>query len=263
MVVFCPLASGSRGNSIYLGTDKTKILFDAGISTKAIKERLAEINVDVAELDAIVISHEHHDHIQGLKVLAFKYNIPIIANSATAKAICEHLHDEPKFKIFTTGEAFEFHDLSIHPFSVKHDAIDPVGFAVQTEEMKIGIATDLGFVTKTVMHHLAACQILYLEANHEPSMVHGSSRPPVYKERVLGPTGHLSNEDCGKLITSVFHNDLKEVFLAHLSSECNSPQMALHVVSRVLQENGLTVQLTIAEQDKLTLSKWQSEMAYQ
>src|SRR5205814_4381230 len=123
-------------------------------------ERLSEIQIDIASLDAVVISHEHHDHIQGLKVLAFKYNIPIIANTQTAKAICDHLHDVPKFKIFTTGEAFEFQDITINPFSVKHDAIDPVGFTCETENLKIGIATDLGFVTKSVEHHLNRCQIL-------------------------------------------------------------------------------------------------------
>lgn len=252
MIGFCPLASGSKGNALYLGTGKTKILIDAGISGKGIKERLAELEVNIEEIDAILISHEHHDHIQGLKVLAFKHNIPVIANAATAKAICDHFHDVPKFKIFTTGEPFEFGDLVINTFNVKHDAVEPVGFTIQTDGIKVGISTDLGCVTRGVLQHLLNCQLLYVEANHEPHMVHASSRPPVLKERILGPNGHLSNEDCGKLIAHVFHDGLKQAFLAHLSSECNTPQVALNIVSKVLEEKGITLPLTVAHQDQKT-----------
>ena len=249
MIGFCPLASGSKGNAVYIGTKKTKILVDAGISAKGIKERLATLNVSIHEIDAIVISHEHQDHIQGLKVLAFKLGIPVFANHETAKAICEHFHDCPKFKIFSTGEVFEFQDFDIQSFSIKHDAVDPVGFSIRTETAKIGICTDLGFVTHPVVHNLMGCDILYVEANHQPSMVHASSRPPIYKERVLGPCGHLSNEDCGALLAKVYHENIRSVYLAHLSTECNTKEVALNVVGNVLQANKVSLALQIAHQE--------------
>ena len=134
---FCPLASGSKGNCIYVGSEQTKILIDAGISGKAIRGKLAEINVDLEDIDAILITHEHGDHIQGLKTLALRMGIPVFANSETAKGIVDCLHDCPKFKIFSTGETFEFGDLQIHPFSIQHDTLDPVAFTIHVNDLKI------------------------------------------------------------------------------------------------------------------------------
>lgn len=246
---FCPLASGSKGNCIYLGTANTKILIDAGISTKAIKSKLEEINVDLADIDAILITHEHGDHIQGLKVLAYKMGIPILANNETAKGIVEAFHDCPKFKIFSTGETFEFGDLEIHPFSIQHDTLDPVAFTIRLDNLKLGFCTDLGFVTSLVQNQLRECDYLYVEANHQPSMVHASPRPMVYKQRVLGRSGHLSNEACGQLLSQVYHPGLKHVHLAHLSSECNSPETALRVIRGILQENGVNIEMCVAPQE--------------
>lgn len=248
---FCPLASGSKGNCIYLGSDKTKILIDAGISTKAIKAKLSEIKVNIEEIDAILITHDHGDHIQGLKVLAYNMGIPLFANHETAKGIVEHFHDCPKFKIFSTGETFEFEDLEIHPFSVQHDTLDPVAFTIKTCSLKLGFCTDLGFVTSLVRNQLKHCDYLYVEANHEPSMVHASSRPMIYKQRVLGRSGHLSNRECGELLAEVAHPNLKHVHLAHLSSECNSPEMAYSVIRSILEKSGLNLDLCIAPQDKI------------
>lgn len=198
---FCPLASGSKGNCVYLGTGQTKILIDAGISAKALQARLGEINVDLAEIDAILITHEHTDHIQGLKTLAYKMGIPVLANHETAKGIVDVFHDCPKFKIFSTGESFEFGDLEIHPFSIQHDTVDPVAFTIKTGSLKLGFCTDLGFATTLVQSKLQECDYLYLEANHQISMVHSSSRPMIYKQRVLSRSGHLSNEACGTLLS--------------------------------------------------------------
>ncbi len=249
---FCPLASGSKGNSIYLGTDETKILIDAGISGRAIKTRLAEIDVTVDEIDAILVTHEHGDHIQGLKVLALKHQIPVFANSETAQAIVDQLRDCPKFKIFSTGESFEFADLKIHPFSIQHDTVDPVAFTIQTKEHKLGFCADLGFVTSLVRAQLQECDYLYLEANHEPSMVHACPRPMVYKQRVLSRSGHLSNQACAELLCDVAHPGLKHVHLAHLSSECNSPEIALNVIGEILQNQGIELEMCIAPQDKIS-----------
>lgn len=249
---FCPLASGSKGNSIYIGTEQIKILIDAGISTKALLERLKEIDVDISEIDAILITHDHFDHIAGLKTLSRRYNIPIFANHETAKGIVGTLGICPKFKIFSTGEPFEYGDLEIHPFSIQHDTMDPVGFTIKTGALKIGFCADLGFATSLVQHSLQGCDYLYLEANHQPSMVHASARPMVYKKRVLSRSGHLSNEECGQLLAQVAHPGLKHVHLAHLSSECNTPETALGVVRKILEEHGISLEMCTAPQEKIS-----------
>ncbi len=251
MYGFCPLASGSKGNCIYLGTKNKKVLIDAGLSAKAIQAKLSEIGVSINEIDAILVTHEHTDHIQGLRVLAYKTGIPVFANNETAKGIVNTFHDCPKFKIFSTGETFEFGDLEIHPFSISHDTLDPVAFTVRFDGMKLGFCTDLGFVTTLVQNQLKDCDYLYVESNHQVSMVHSSARPMVYKQRVLSKSGHLSNEACGKLLTQVAHSGLKHVHLAHLSSECNSHETALHVVNEALANEGISLNITVAPQDKL------------
>lgn len=249
---FCPLASGSKGNCIYIGTDQTKILIDAGISTRAVKLRLQEINVALEDIDAILITHDHGDHIQGLKVLAYTMGIPLLANHETAKGIVQHFHDCPKFKIFSTGETFEFGDMEIHPFSIPHDTMDPVAFTIKTGGLKLGFCADLGFVTSLVRTELKSCNYLYLEANHEPSMVHSSARPMVYKQRVLSRSGHLSNKECGELLSEIAESQLKHVHLAHLSSECNSPEVALSVIRSILEKRGINLDLTVAPQEKIS-----------
>lgn len=249
---FCPLASGSKGNCIYLGTEQTKVLIDAGLSAKKIEEKLNEINVDVGEIDAILITHEHTDHIQGLKVLAYKKKIPVFANQETAKGIIDAFHEIPKFKIFSTGETFEFGDLEIHPFTIQHDTLDPVAFTIRTGDLKLGFCTDLGFATSLVRMHLKNCDYLYLEANHQPSMVHASSRPMVYKQRVLSRNGHLSNEDCGSILADVSHPGLKHVHLAHLSSECNTPDVALSTIKSILNAKGINIDMCCAPQEQIS-----------
>jgi len=251
MIGFCPLASGSKGNAIYLGTENTKILIDAGIGVRVLTARLQEIGVALEDIDAILISHEHTDHISGLKAL-IRQNIPIFANSDTAKAIAETLGEVPKFKIFSTGETFEFGDLEIHPFSIQHDTLDPVAFTIKTMGLKLGFCTDLGFITTLVKSHLKECDYLYIEANHHPSMVHASNRPMIYKQRVLSRQGHLSNEACAELLVDIYNSKLKHIHLAHLSSECNAPDLALKIVQDKLQERGFSVELSIAFQDKLS-----------
>lgn len=249
---FCPLASGSKGNCIYLGTNQTKILIDAGISTKVLQARLSEINVDLSDIDAILITHEHMDHILGLKTLAFKKGIPVFANHETAKGIVDTFHDCPKFKIFSTGETFEFGDLEIHPFSIQHDTLDPVAFTIRMNNLKLGFCTDLGFATSLVQFQLNDCDYLYVESNHEPSMVHASSRPMVYKQRVLSRSGHLSNDACGNLLANVYSPKLKHVHLAHLSSECNSPETAIKIVRGILEQKGIQLDMCTAPQDKIS-----------
>ena len=252
MIGFCPLASGSKGNSIFIGTKTTRVLIDAGISASALTKRLAEIDVELQSIQAILITHEHTDHIAGLAAIAEKLKIPILANAETAKGIYAALGVRPRFKIFTTGESFEFGDLEVHPFSIPHDTLDPVAFIVRTSALKLGFCADLGHATSLVRKQLELCDYLYLEANHQPSMVHASSRPQVYKQRVLSKQGHLSNEQCAELLTSVFHGKLKHVHLAHLSSECNAGEVALQVVRDALKAIGQEVELSIAFQTSIS-----------
>jgi phosphoribosyl 1,2-cyclic phosphodiesterase len=249
MLGYCPLASGSRGNSTYVGTARTKVLIDAGLSAKATLERLASINVAIEDIDAIVISHEHIDHIQGIKTLSSKYQIPILANSETAKGIIAHFSECPRFKIFTTGEDFTFGDITFHPFTIQHDTFDPVAFTLRFDSIKLGVCTDLGFATTLVQHHLQDCDYLILEANHEPDMVHASRRHPRLKQRILGRSGHLSNSDCGALLCKIASPRLKHTHLAHLSAECNTAEKALSVVGERLQEAGISLTIDIAHQE--------------
>jgi len=252
MIGFCPLASGSKGNAIFLGTKQTRILIDAGISGASLEKRLAAIDVDLKTIVAILVTHEHVDHIQGLGVLADKLNIPVFANAETAKGICAALRIRPRFKIFTTDEPFEFEGLKVHPFSVPHDTLDPVAFTIWADSLKLGFCTDLGYATSLVKKMLGGCDYLYLEANHQPSMVHASHRPLIYKQRVLSKQGHLSNGDSAALLASIFHPGLKHVHLAHLSSECNAPEVALKVVKECLAERSQSVDLAIASQHQVS-----------
>ena len=249
---FCPLASGSKGNAIYFGTNNTKVLIDAGISAKMMKQKLAEINVDLSDIDAIIVTHEHSDHIRGLGMLGCKMGIPVFANSETARAIYETLGDAPKFRIFSTGEKFEFGDIEFDPFSIQHDAVEPVAFAIQTGFLKIGVCADLGFATTHVQSKLKECDYLYLEANHQPEMVHACPRPPVYKQRVLGRLGHLSNQQSAELLKILLNHKLKHVHLAHLSSECNDPALAKKVVEEMLEGEAADVEVSIAHQSQVS-----------
>lgn len=247
MIGFCPLASGSKGNCIYVGTASTRVLIDVGISGSALVARLREIGVELNTIQAILITHEHADHIKGLDV-AERLKIPVLTNAETAKGIYAALGVRPRFKIFTTGETFEFGDLVVHPFSIPHDTMDPVAFIIRVGSVKLGFCADLGHATSLVRKNLEKCDYLYLEANHEPAMVHACARPQVYKQRVLSKQGHLSNAQCGELLASIYHGGLKHVHLAHLSSECNAEEVALRVVKEAL--GGKEVELSIAYQEK-------------
>lgn len=250
MFGFLPLASGSRGNSLFVGSKTTCVLIDAGISCTTILQRLQEASIDPKTIQAVLVTHEHSDHINGLPLLAHKLQIPVLANAETAKGIYAAFGERPKFKIFTTGETFQFGDLVVHPFSVPHDTLDPVAFTIQTEGIKLGICADLGHATSLIRKQLEKCDYLYLEANHEPSMVHASSRPAMLKQRILGKQGHLSNSQCAELLLSIFHPGLKHVHLAHLSSECNTEETAIKIVQDALNANQLCVELAIAYQDR-------------
>lgn len=230
MIEYAPLASGSKGNSILVKSHDAKILIDCGLSLKALKERLSFHNTSIEQIEAILITHEHTDHIQGLRATLGSYNIPVFCNRETALAISATLKVKISCHLFSSGETFQWKDLQITPFSISHDAIDPVGFRISCQGHDLGICADLGFVSATVVPHLKGCQLLYLEANHDEGLVMRSPRPAIYKERVLSRLGHLSNVACGKLLKELEHEHLRHVYLAHLSEDCNRAELALHTV---------------------------------
>ncbi|NIP32179.1 MAG: MBL fold metallo-hydrolase, partial [Candidatus Dadabacteria bacterium] len=192
----CSLASGSSGNSLYLETKYSKILIDAGISFRQIKLRLQKLNVNIDELDAVVVSHEHSDHTHAIR----KLNIPVFVSNSTVelwKDDVSNLHE------FDSEASFRLNDLTITPFSVPHDAIDPVGFTVDNGSKKMGIVTDIGSVTGLVVDKLNGCNILIIESNHDSETLMYSSYPWPLKQRIKGRLGHLSNEQASELLNKV------------------------------------------------------------
>lgn len=255
MYKFCPLASGSSGNSLFLSS-KAKILIDVGISFRDLVERLKKIDVKIDEIDAVLITHEHKDHIEGIKKLSQNTNIPIFSNFETAKGIYRYIGDVAKFKIFTTDENFEFKDLIIKPFSIPHDAMEPVGFNItivkENKEIKLGICTDLGFVTSYVKKNLENCDYLYIESNHDVNMLLASRRPNQLKKRILGRRGHISNEECKNFIKEILHPNLKHIFLSHISGQCNCKKKALDIIKNFLEEKNHSAVVSIAYREKVS-----------
>ena len=241
MLKFCSLYSGSSGNCLLVSSKNTTILVDCGTSCKKIVDGLQSINYSIEDIDAILITHEHSDHIQGLGAVSKKYDIPVFANLETWKAM-----EKQKEKIlpkninyFKNDEDFILNDLTIHPFSTPHDAANPCGFNIHKGKKQLSIATDLGHVTDNLLANLEKSSLILLEANYEPEMLNASRYPFKLKERIKGPHGHLSNENAGDVIAKLIHKDLKHVVLGHLSKENNFPELAYRTVAEELMNNNL------------------------
>lgn len=245
-LTLCVLASGSRGNATYLSDGCTAILIDAGLSGIEIQKRMAAKGLDPAELDAILVSHEHTDHIKGVGVLSRRFGIEVCISEGTRQASGPALGKLGRVRTFTCGHGFAIGNLTIHPFSISHDAQDPAGFTIGCKGAKVGVATDLGIVTGVVKTHLAACDVLILEANHDPQMLIDGPYPWPLKQRIRGRGGHLSNQDAALLLETLHHDRLAHVILAHLSEENNTPEKARRAVDGVL--NGACVQIHVASQ---------------
>ena len=242
----CILASGSRGNATFVSSGSTSILIDAGLSGIEIERRLKSKGLSPKDLDAILVSHEHTDHIQGVGVLSRRFNLPVYINSKTQGAAFPQIGKVHDVKNFACGSTFLINDLAIHPFSISHDAEDPVGFTLNQNGTTIGIATDLGIVTAMVKEHLKRCDLLILEANHDEDMLINGPYPWSVKQRVKSRTGHLSNAASKQLLNEIQHDRLKHVILAHLSETNNTPQKAVDEVGKALNPNN--VQLDVAVQ---------------
>lgn len=230
----CAIASGSDGNCVYVGSDTTHILVDAGISGKRTELGLNSFNVSCKELDGILITHEHIDHICGLGVLSRKYHVPIYATKLTIEAIKKAKNvgaiDDSLFCVIKQDEPFQIKDLTCNPMKISHDAVDPVGFRISKGDKKLAIATDLGTYNDYTISCLEGMDMLYLEANHDVNMLQVGAYPYYLKQRILGDKGHLSNELSAKLLTKLVHRNLQGVMLGHLSKENNIPELAYETV---------------------------------
>lgn len=246
MTEVCVLASGSKGNAVYISDGTTSLLIDAGLSAIALERRLRSKDLDPASLDAIVVSHEHADHVQGVGPLSRRYGLPVYINAATLASARPRLGKLCETRVFDRGLDFSVGDLHLHPFSLSHDASDAVGFAIRSRAAKIGIATDLGVATQLVTHHLRECSLLIMEANHDHKMLEQGPYPWHVKQRIKSRTGHLSNEACRDLLGELCHRGLRHVVLAHLSETNNDPEKALAVVAGALPGNH--TRLTVARQ---------------
>ena len=243
----CVLASGSKGNAIYISNGLCSLLVDAGLSGKAIEHRMHERGLNPASLSAIIVSHEHADHIQGVGVLSRRYGLPVYVAEGTWKA-APQLGKLYETNHFECGCAFSIGSLHVHPFSLSHDAADPSGFIFQQNGTKIGIATDLGIATAMVREHLKECTLLVLEANHDPDMLINGPYPWPLKQRIKGRSGHLSNQESKDLLCEVQHEKLKHVVLAHLSETNNTPEAAYQTVGSALTR--CRPRLSVALQDR-------------
>lgn len=251
MLKFCSLYSGSSGNSLYVENNDTKILVDSGVSGKKVVEALDSINVNPEEIDAILVTHEHTDHIQSVATISKKYNIPVYANNNTWSKMTKEASKigEDNIRTFDSLEDFYIGDLKIHPFRTPHDAIESCGFNIFDGNTKLSIATDLGHITDEIMSSLKGSKFVLLEANYEPEVLRMCAYPSALKSRISGPNGHLSNNMAGKTICKLIENGLSNVMLGHLSKESNFPQLAYATVLEELEKEHFkkdTIDLSIA-----------------
>lgn len=230
----CSIASGSSGNCIYIGSDATHLLVDVGISGKKAEAGLNYLDLTGADIDGILVTHEHADHISGLGVMARKYGMPIYATRGTIKAIkeCSSVGkiEDSLFREVKEDEKLMIKDLTINPMRISHDAVQPVGYRVSYGKKKVAICTDLGHFTDYTVECLRGMDALLLEANHDVNMLQVGPYPYHLKQRILGDRGHLSNENSGRLLSRILHDNLQAILLGHLSHENNLPELAYEAV---------------------------------
>jgi phosphoribosyl 1,2-cyclic phosphodiesterase len=235
------LGSGSSGNCAYVETEQARLLVDAGLSGRQIRQRLLSIGRAPENLTGILITHEHSDHIQGLTGLAAKLNIPVYCNRLTKEAIEATLQLKLDFRLFNTGASFDVGDVSVDTFSIPHDAYDPVGFLVHTPEGNIGFLTDLGHATKLILQRVRSANVLVLETNYDRQMLQDDVRRPwSIKQRIISRHGHLSNEAAAQVVQEIVSAELRHLYLGHLSSDCNKPELANRTITEKVQQLGAT-----------------------
>lgn len=250
----CVLASGSSGNCTVVFNEAAAVMIDAGLSARETARRLDAVGLSLDRISGILISHEHGDHIAGLRVLHQKHGIPCYANHGTAEAIARNQTlTGVAINLFSTGFAFEVGGFSIEPFSVPHDAYEPVGFVISTPASRVGVVTDMGVATGVIRSRLAECEVIVVEANHDEGMLMDAERPWALKQRIRGRQGHLSNQAAAQLIGDVAGPHLKRVYLAHLSEDCNRAHLAEREVRTLLDKRGWShVEVAMTYPDRIS-----------
>ena len=254
------LFSGSSGNCVLFENDGVKLLIDAGMSAKAIFGALDEVEVSPSEIDGILITHEHDDHTKGVGILSRKLDIPVYANEKTMHASLSKLGKmkEENMIIFDTNSPFEIKGVEIMPFSVNHDAKDPVGYSFYDGKDKISLATDTGIITSDILANLRGSKCAFVESNHDIQMLKNGPYPMHLKKRILGNEGHLSNDSAGKLCEELIQSGTENIILGHLSRHNNTPLVALNTVVGYLEKAGIRrgkdYVLNIALHDKVSES---------
>ncbi len=248
---FSVLASGSSGNACYVESDNARILIDAGLSAREIERRLEQVGVAPSSLDALIITHEHSDHIKGAGPLSRRYDLPLYINRKTLETGRKNFGKLSQPVIIETGQTLTINDLNVETFTKCHDAADPVGVVLSLNGVKIGVITDLGRSTRLIEDRLKGCQALIIEFNHDPVMLEQGPYPLHLKRRIKGRDGHLSNEQAGDLLKAVCHDNLKQVVLSHLSEKNNLPEKAYQEAADVLDKCGLgETGILISRQDE-------------
>lgn len=231
---FCSIASGSSGNCIYVGSEHSAVLVDTGISKKRIVEGLYSIDRKPEEIKGILITHEHSDHIKGLGVMSRKYHIPIYATAGTITGIQNSgglgVIEPELFHEIRPEQKFMVEELEVEPFSISHDAADPVAYRVNCEDKSVGVVTDLGYYDEYVVSHLKNLDGVLLESNHDIHMLQAGGYPYYLKQRIMGKRGHLSNENAGRLLCEILHDKIKTIMLGHISRENNYEALAYEAV---------------------------------
>src|SRR6202045_1982508 len=250
------LGSGSAGNSALVATDHCKILIDGGLSGRQIALRLEQCGVLPEQLDGILLTHEHGDHVCGIEVFCRKFDVPIYANSQTAEAIrcgCS-LDQHRNWRIFRTGAEFKICDVTVQTFPVPHDAVDPVGFAFYAGSSGLGFITDFGYATKMIVERLRHVHTLVIETNHDEKLLQNDThRPWPVKQRIQSRHGHLSNTAAAGVIEELLPGKIERVVLGHLSRDCNTPELALKTVRGSLAKCGkIDIEIYCATQSELS-----------
>jgi len=244
---FSVLASGSGGNACYVETAEARVLIDAGLSGEELIRRMEETGISPAKLDALILTHEHIDHIRGAGPLARRFDLPVYVNRLTLRRALKNLGNLSKPVVFHTGQPITVHGLCIETFTKCHDAADPVGIMVHADGARLGIITDLGRSTPVVEDRLRGCHALVMEFNHDERMLEEGPYPPELKRRIKGPEGHLSNEQAGGLLKTLRHDALSTVILAHLSERNNHPDKAIEALEQAL--SGFRVKVLVGDQN--------------
>lgn len=248
-VQFAILGSGSSGNATLAQHAHTTLLVDAGLSARQLLTRARLLGSEA--FDGILITHEHGDHVRGLKTLLKQQDIPLYATSATAHVLRES-GIQGRWNTFEAGQSFRIGSLVVETFSILHDAVDPVGYVLRSEKKSLGLISDAGHVTHSVTQHLQGMNGLYLEANYDDELLAADTkRPWSIKQRISSRHGHLSNRQAAELLENISHVALKHVVLGHLSSDCNCRDIATRTMRQVLQNKGLEeVSVNCASQDE-------------